>query len=101
MTTPKQLTNKEVEELVQKLAAPTFRYMMRRINKMLLNPALEDYSVNSLITVLIVSLATIDANGLRWIEKYYKMKIGKDIDWNKLKEIHSINLREQLDIKIH
>lgn len=97
-----ELSEQEVKMLIKNIAAPTFKYMMRRINRNIIqDKKLSQISINTFITILIASLSSIDANTLRWIEKFYKMKLGQDIDFDKLKSSLTIHLHEQLGIELH
>ena len=98
----RELTDVEVRGLVKLIAAPTFKYMMRRINNnILLNEYQADMSINSFISVVIITIASLDANILKWIEKFYKLKIGQDIDFDKLKFTLTKNLNEQLGVTLN
>lgn len=99
---PREITEEEIKYLVQIVAAPTFKYMMKRINNnILLNSDYADMSLNSFISVLIISIASMDANLLKWIDKFYSVKTGKKIDFEKLKFSLTKNLHEQLGIELH
>ena len=98
---------KDVEEehmkyLVELIGKPTLKYMMRRIHNNILSDAdNKDMSINTFISIIIASLATIDANFLRWIEQFYREKVGTDIDFDKLRFSLAKNLNEQLGIELH
>lgn len=67
------------------------------INTVLTKKDKSAMSVNSLITGVIISLASLDKNVLRWLQKFYQMKIGKELDFNKLRDSHLRNLTSQLN----
>lgn len=95
------LTPDEIKELVKNIAEPVFKYMMRRVSKEILdNKDCNQMSINSFLSILVVSMATVDANSLRWMEKFYKLKVGEDINFEKLKFAFTKNLYEQLNIAL-
>lgn len=102
MSEIKNLSDQDIQYLVKLISAPTYKYMMRRINRFILqDKRLADISVNSFINVLVVAVASMDANSLRWIEKFYKMKTGQDINFDTLKFALTKNLNAQLGIELH
>lgn len=58
-------------------------------------------SVNTFISILIAALATVDANLLFSTAAFYRVKVGQDIDFEKLRMTHIKNLNEQLGVKVH
>jgi len=95
----KELTEKEMKELVITLAEPTFKFMMRRVSlKILDDTNHKTISINEFLTVLCATIATIDANALRWMERFYNIECGEKIDFDKLKMVHTKNLYDQLKI---
>ena len=98
----RELTESEIKDLVKIIGAPTYKYMMKRIqNNILLNDEMADISINSFIAVLIISLSTVDANALRWIEKFYQTQFGEKINFQKLRYALNNHLNEQLNIGLH
>ena len=96
-----ELTPDEIQALVKTIAEPVFKYMMSRLSKEILdNKDYNNMSINSFLSILIVSMATIDANSLRWMERFYKLKVGEDIVFEKLKFAFTKNLYKQLNIAL-
>jgi uncharacterized phage protein gp47/JayE len=102
MKPPRDLSNQEIIEIARIIGEPTFKYMMKRIDKYILsNKKQYDISVNSFIDVFIFSVAALDANMLRWISQWFKLKIGKSIDEEKLRLALMKGINGQLGIETH
>jgi hypothetical protein len=100
--TPRELTDAELTEVVKLIGAPTFKYLMKRIqNNILLDKKYSDISINSFISAIVIALSSLDANTLTWVSKFYKLKIGKDIDFDKLTSTLKKNIHEQLGITLN
>jgi len=100
--TAEAIEDEHMKYLIELIGKPTLKYMMRRIqNHILCDADNKDMSINSFITIIVVSLATIDSNFLRWIQSFYKEKVGEDIDFDKLRFSLAKNVNEQLGIEVH
>ncbi len=98
----RELSDDEIKDFIKLIGVPTFRYLMKRINNnILLDKSNSDMSINSFISTLVITMASIDANLLKWIAVFYKEKIGKEIDFEKLQSSLIRNLHEQVGIKLH
>lgn len=93
----KTLTEDEMKYLVELIAEPTFKYMMKRVSKHIIDD--KEYNrinVNQFLTLLCAAIALIDANALRWMENFYQINSGQLLDFEKLREVHYKNLSLQL-----
>lgn len=96
----REITGEEAYELIKKIAGPTFKYMMKRVhNEILSDKKYTNVSVNSLISVLMTTLATIDSNLLIWIATVYKNSAKRDVDMNQLINGLILNVTEQVKHK--
>lgn len=103
MTNPaRDLSEKEIKELVILVAAPVFKYMLKRINKYILSDSTKtDISYNSLINIIIIALASMNANILNWIEEFYYANTGEKLHADKLRFSLMKNINDQMGIKTH
>lgn len=69
-------------ELISKISKPSLQFYLKRINQqILLDKKHAQMDVNSFISVLIGSLAVLNASALRWILSCLKTKdLSVDID---------------------
>lgn len=85
MPNPKQLTEEEYYEAIHSIAKPTFNFMMKRINKEILNgKKYQSLDVNDFFNVLLSSMSSVDSNMVRWMQNFYKIKTNQQLDQNKL-----------------
>lgn len=101
MSNLRKLSEEEMTDLVQKIGKSTFEHLVREININLLEKTDIALPINIFISIVLSSIASIDANVLIWIEAFYKARFGKDIDFDKLRIFLYKNLNEQLGIEIH
>jgi hypothetical protein len=90
----KEISDEEVMELMRIIGKPTLEYMLKRIqNKIIKDKRHASMPVNSLLTVIIGSLAMINASTLKWLSVAPKERTGEVIDLDKLRLalIKSIN----------
>ncbi len=98
----RELTDKEVTEFVMTISEPVYKFMLRRIqNKILQEEDMQDISINSFITIIIVSLATMDANFLRWTQKFYRLTTGESVDFDKLRASFINYFNQQIGTSVH
>jgi hypothetical protein len=95
------MTDTEILELVQKLAEPTFRFMLRRIKKeILMGDTYSDMELNTFVSIVVASMVSVDANMLRWIEGFHKIKTNSEMNFSALKLIFIDKLNEQLKVLV-
>jgi len=97
-----EMSDKDLQYFAKLIGAPTFNYMMKRIeNHVLQDKNLSNISMNSFINIIIMVMASMDANTLKWIEEFFKLKTGEVIEIDKLKYALATNLNSQLGIEVH
>ena len=78
-------TNDEATKIVERIAKPVFNYMLKRINKEIIeNKSLKTLPLNMFINILVAAIGSTDANMLRWIEVFHKIKTNNEIDFEGL-----------------
>lgn len=81
----KPLTEQEFFDIMYKISKPTFNFMIKRINKEILdNPDYKDLDLNDFFNIIIGSMSATDMNMIRWMQEFHKMKTNYTIDQNKL-----------------
>lgn len=94
-----QLDEKQLKELVEKLARPTFNYFIKRMQNEILNKEkFESMDLNDLFNIIVSSQASVDANILRWMQAFNKIKTNTEIDFVMLKQIFFMRINEQLKL---
>lgn len=94
----KEFTEDEMKEILVKIAEPTFKFLLKRINtKILDDETVNKMSLSCFLSILCGALALIDANALRWMENFHELQSGKKLDFDKLRMIHTKNLYKQLE----
>lgn len=78
------LNDKQLNEIIHKISAPTFRFFMRRLKKELLDVH-KDMPLNLFMTIFINTITSCDANSIRWLENFYILKTGNNVDFEALK----------------
>lgn len=95
----KQMTNEDMANLIHRIAAPTFKYMMKRINNEVLKASdMKDMPLNVFLNVILTSMASVDANSLRWLQGFHKIKTNSEIDFDSLKWGFFGRLEEHLGV---
>ena len=98
----KEIDDEEMMELIRIIGKPTLEYMLKRIqNKIVQDKNNSSMPVNSFLSVIIGSLAIINASTLKWISASTKERIGESIDIEKLKLALIKNINDQLEVKVH
>ena len=92
-----ELTDEEVRHIINRVAAPTFKFFMKRVNNEIIKQH-KDMQLNLFINIFIVTMTNIDANALRWIENFFKMQSGQPLDFEALRTSFFHRLNEQLGI---
>lgn len=99
---PEELSQEKVKKLVETIAAPTFKFLLKRIdNYIISNENNSDISLNAFMNVVLIAMASLDVNILHWLEKVSEAKTGEKINSNNLRSALIANINEQLGIKIH
>lgn len=95
----KEFTEEEIIMIVRSISQPIFNYAIKRfVNKI---KEQNGMSLNTMVTVFLGSMATCDANLLRWVQSLGMAETGKDIYIEKLKEFFNKELIVQLEQKLH
>lgn len=101
MVEPRNLTQDELKSILLEVAPVTFKFFISRIEKSISgNPDYADISVNSFLSLICAIMASHDANVFRWMETFYFMQIGEKLDDEMLRSTFTLNLYEQLGIKL-
>jgi len=95
----KDLTEQEMIQMVRSISQPIFNYAIKRFIKQIKEQP--EISLNIIINLFVCSMATCDANLLRWIKSFTMAKTGKDINIDKLKDLFTKELNVQLVQKLH
>lgn len=99
MTKPKELTEKEFNKLIHKLSKPTFNYILKRINKEVLeNEEFKSLEANQFYNLLVASLASVNTNLLRWVQAFHKIKTNDEINFTALRKALHHHIDEQLKV---
>lgn len=94
-----RLDEKQLKELVEKLAHPTFNYFIKRMQNEIFNKEkFESMDLNDLFNIIVSSQASVDANILRWMQAFNKIKTNTEIDFMTLKQIFFMRINEQLKL---
>lgn len=94
-----QLDEEKLKKLVEKLARPTFNYFIKRMQNEILNEEkFQSMDLNDLFNVIVSAQASVDANILRWMQAFNKIKTNSEIDFVMLKQIFFMRINEQLKI---
>lgn len=93
------MTDQEAAILIQRIAEPTFNYLMKRIQKEILHH--EDYKtipLNLFLNIITATIAETDANILRWLEVFHKIATNREMDFDALKQVFISRLNDNLEI---
>lgn len=98
---PRELTQDELKEILMDVAPVTFKFAVKRIQKIILdNPDHHDMSLNSFLSLVCAIMSSHDANMMRWMEAFYMAQMGEPLDGEKLRATFTKNLYEQLGIQL-
>jgi len=95
----KEFTEQEMIETVRSISQPVFNYAIKRFVKQIKEH--EGKSLNILITVFLASMASCDANLLRFIRNLGMSTTERNVDIEKLKAFFIKELNGQLVQKLH
>lgn len=95
-----KLSDKELTALVARISAPSFKYFMKRIAKFIKENSHQKMTVNCIVNVCLLSIASSDANVFRWIQEFTRAHSGEEIPIETIKAAFTRNLYHQLDIKL-
>jgi len=102
MINKNEISDEEMMELIRIIGKPTLEYMLKRIqNKIILDKNKSSMRVNSFLSVVIGSLAVINARTLGWLSAATKERTGKAIDIENLRLALIKNINDQLGIKVN
>jgi len=102
MTNKNEISDEEMMELIRIIGKPTLEYMLKRIqNKIILDKKNSSMQVNSFLSVVIGSLAIINASILKWLSAATKERTGEVIDLENLRLALIKNINDQLGIKVN
>ena len=97
-----EIDDEALMELIRIIGKPTLEYMLKRIqNKIVQNKNNSSMPVNSFLSVIIGSLAIINASTLKWISSSTQQRLGEPIDLEKLRLALIKNINEQLGVKVN
>jgi hypothetical protein len=97
-----EIDDEALMELIRIIGKPTLEYMLKRIqNKIVQNKNNSSMPVNSFLSVIIGSLAIINASTLKWISSSTQERLGEPIDLEKLRLALIKNINEQLGVKVN
>lgn len=97
-----EISDEKMMELIRIIGKPTLEYMLRRIqNKIILDKHNCSMRVNSFLSVVLGSLAVINARTLSWLSAATKERTGESIDIEKLRMALIKNINDQLGIKVN
>ncbi len=98
----KELTPEEMTVLAKLIIAPTFKYMMKRVNNHILtNKEHSSMDINSFVILMLAILSSLDVTTLNWIEIFFKSKTGKNIESEKLRMSLFRFINDQLGVKVN
>lgn len=101
MSDKKEIADEEMMELIKLIGKPTLEYMLKRIqNKIVQDKKHFALPVNSFLSVVIGSLAIINASTLKWLSDSTNVRLGESIDIDKLRLALIQNINEQLGVKV-
>lgn len=93
----KEISDEQLMELIRIIGKPTLQYMLTRIqNKIVQDKNNSSMPVNSFLSVIIGSLAVINASTLKWISESTKARLGEKIDIDNLRLALIKNINDQL-----
>lgn len=96
------LSSEEILELIDSIARPTFKYMMKRVSHQIMEKKdHEEMSVDTFISILIAAIAPVNVNLIKWISNFYTIKTGKNIDADRLMNGLIGQINSQLGIVLH
>ena len=90
-----KLSDKELNEIVLKVASPTFKFFMKRIQNEILYKH-KNIEIVMFCSLFIAIKADIDANALRWLQNSLKLQSGKDLNIEEIRSIFNKRLDECL-----
>jgi hypothetical protein len=100
--TKKELSDEEMMELIKLIGKPTIEFMLKRIqNKIIQDKKHALLPINSFLSVIIGSLAILNASTLKWLSASTNIRLGESIDIDKLRLALIQNINDQLGIKIN
>lgn len=95
----KEISDEQLMELIRIIGRPTLEYMLKRIqNKIVQDKNNCSMPVNSFLSVIIGSLAVINASTLKWISESTKARLGTTIDIDNLRLALIKNINDQLGL---
>ena len=94
-----EISDEQLMDFIRIIGKPTLEYMLKRIqNKIIQDKNHSSMPVNSFLSVIIGSLAIINASTLRWISDATKPRLGEKIDIDNLRLSLFKNINNQLGI---
>lgn len=92
-----ELSDEALMELIRIIGKPTLEYMLKRIqNKIVQDKNNSAMPINSFLSVIIGSLAIVNASTLRWISESTRARLGEPIDLDKLRLALIKNINDQI-----
>lgn len=95
----KKLSQEEIRELVESISRPVFNYAIKRFAKQIKSH--DEMHINDLITVFLGSMATCDANLLRWVKTFGMNQTKQNVNMDLLKDFFMREVTQQLELKLH
>lgn len=95
----KKITQEQIVEIVKSISQPVFNYAIKRFVKQI--NMQEKMDINDIITIFLGSMATCDANLLRWIKAFGMSETKKNVNITTLKEFFMKEVNVQLEQKLH
>lgn len=96
-----ELSESQINHLVQTISEPTFKFMMRRVGKVIFeDPAYHGLGVNTFISILLNCMATTTAAEFNWIDIYMQKEIGEALDMEKARSLFTKRLYAALKIEL-
>ena len=97
---PEIITDKEVNEIIKRIAKPVYKFVIKKIENELLNGYYKGMSVNCFVTIVANSMANVDGNLLRWLATAFQKMTGKEAPFDNIKKHFYDVLKEHCESKL-
>lgn len=88
-----EISDDEMTDLVLRVAKPSFKFLMRKLDKELYYlTSKHEIKMIDFVNLILCSLSNIDSNILLWLRNCYKKRMNKEMDLSVLMHAYMTNL---------
>jgi hypothetical protein len=98
-SSPPQLDDKDLQDLVKRLSKPTFKYFLKLVEKEVMSGYYKSVPMNWFITIFCTAMANIDGNLIRWLAAFYQDKLGEEAPYEGIAQFFYKTLEEHIETR--